>query len=455
MKNLIKFLAVSFVLAALFFVSCQSDESQVIESPDVLGENSTLTAKLKQAIFPNGITDVDNALDSTSCFKVKFPYKVDVNGLHHLDIESEADYATVTDIFNASPNDLDHIDFYFPITVITLENEEIVVNNEEEFYMLSMSCEHNEVVFPCFSLTFPMSVYSYDSNFQIQQTHTFHSSLDLYLFLMRLDVNEFYQIRYPIRANYPNSPTIQINSNAELLLALETAYNICNPTETPCENPQILTNGLIAYMPFANEVKELVSNTNALFNVNLPPVFVADRNGNPNSAISMRGTELDFLRIPETDMNHLKQGDSITISVWFMRKSVNDRVNVFFQKSENCACNSGFIAGYLIAPFFGQETGGALDSGWANDPTLTTDTQNWHHFVVTVAPGNNVKLYRDGVLRTETVMENLDIGSWLGTYVIGKNFHGYLDDLRVYRKTLSGQDVQILYNLEGDTNTCL
>ena len=48
MKNLIKFLAASFVIAVLLFVSCQSDENQVVENPDVLSNNSTLTSRLKK-----------------------------------------------------------------------------------------------------------------------------------------------------------------------------------------------------------------------------------------------------------------------------------------------------------------------------------------------------------------------------------------------------------------------
>lgn len=454
MKNLIKFLAASFVMAVLLFVSCQSDENQVVENPDVLSNNSTLTSRLKRLTFTNDITSIDNALDSTSCFKVKFPYFVDVNGNSRLPIESEVDYAEVVTIFNLSHIDQDQIEFVFPITVITLENAEIVVNNEQEFRALSVSCEHSEVVFPCLNLRFPITIYSYDANFQIQQTHVFNTSSEIYAFLTHLGDGEFYQIRYPLNMEQPNGESLKLNSNAELLLAIENAFDICYPPVIPCENQQILTNGLIVYMPFANEAKDLVSNTNALVHDNFPPVFVTDRNGNANSAISMGGEGQEFLGIPETENNHLKQGDSITISVWFMKKSENGRVVGFFQKSEDCVCNTGFNAGYLFAPYFGQETGGALDSGWANDPALTTDTRNWHHFVVTVAPGNQVKLYRDGALRTETVMENLDIGSWLGTYIIGKNFNGYLDDLRVYRKTLTAEQVQMLYNLEGDTNTC-
>ena len=451
MKNLIKFIVASFVMAVLLFVSCQSDENQVVENPDVLSKSSTLTAKLKQVTFADAPTNVDNVLDSTSCFKVKFPYMVIVNGNRSLVVQSEADYAEVAAIFNASSFDQDFIEFTFPITIITLEGVEIVVEDEQEFRALSTSCEHNEVVFPCFSLTFPITISSYDSNYQIQQTHTFNNGLDLYLFLFRLNVGEFYEIRYPIKAVYPNSPTIEINSNAELLLAMETAFNICNPPIIPCNNPHVLTDGLIIYMPFANQAKDLVSNIEALPRANFPPVFVADRNGNANSAISMSGDASDFLSLPEIEVNHLKQGDSITISVWFKQQLIdNIGIDGFFEKANIWGCD-GFTLGYFTQPLFGQ-SGGFGDPSWT--PELHQDSENWHHIAITIEPENNLKIYRDGVLRNSVYYENLNIGNWLGNYLIGKKFKGYLDDLRVYRKTLTADQVQILYNLEGDTNTC-
>jgi len=451
MRNFIKFLAVSIVLTALFFISCQSDENQVVENQDVLNRDSVLTKRLLQATFQNGITDVDDLLDSTSCFKVKFPYTVVVNGTNRLVIRTEADYGQVADIFYASREDQDRVDFEFPITVTTLEGTEIMVETEQEFRTLSVSCEHPEVIFPCFNLILPITIYSYDANFQVQQTHVFNTISELHLFLTGLGAGEFYQIDYPITIIHPNSQ-VMVNSNEELLLAIENAYELCSPTVIPCNNPQVLTDGLILYMPFANEARDLVSNMDALHGDGFPPVFVADRNGNANSAISMSGDASDFLSLPEIEANHLKQGDSITISVWFKQQLIdNIGIDGFFEKANVCGCD-GFTLGYFMQPLFGQ-SGGFGDPSWT--PELHQDSENWHHILITVAPGNNLKIYRDGILRNSVFYEHLDIGNWLGRYLIGKKFKGYLDDLRVYRKTLTAEQVEILYNLEGDSNTCL
>jgi len=452
MRNPIKFLTVIFVLAALLLFSCQNDESQVIEHPDVLSKNATLTNKLKQATFSNDFTSVDNVLDSTSCFKVKFPYRVTVNDNFATTVQSEVDYAEVAAIFNASQIDQDHIEFSFPIIVNTIEGGTVVINNEQEFNTLSVSCQHSEEVFPCLQLMFPITVYSYDANFQVQQTHTLNSSSEVYLFLAGLVEGESYQIAYPLYIPQANGENVEIDSNAALLSAVENAINICNPTVPPCQNPNILTNGLIIYMPFANEIKDLISNQNALPGNNFPPVFVSDRNGTANSAISLSGQVGDFLAIPEVQANHLKQGDSITISIWFKQKLPdNSGVHGFFEKANNCVCDDGFTLGYFERPLFGQ-SGGFSDPSWTAE--LHQDTENWHHILITLTPGNFLKIYRDGILRNSVYYEQLNFGEWFGNYLIGKQFNGYLDDLRVYKRVLSDDEVQQLYNLEGDNNTC-
>jgi len=455
MKNLIRYLFVLFVFGAMLFISCQNDENTIIETQDSLRKNSELTNKLKEVTFGDDLVlPTDNVLDSTNCFKVKFPYLVNVNG-QPLRIANEEDYDLVYDIFNASANDQNHIEFYFPLTVITLEGEEMVVNNEQQFHALSISCEYPELILSCFTMVFPINVYGYDTEFQTQQAYTFDTPEAMFAFLMQLNDTQFYQIRYPLRTINAIGVTTEINSNAELLLAIENANANCNqtPQQPTCNNPNILTNSLILYMPFANEAKDLVSNANASYNQDFPLTFATDRNGNQNGALSMSGSQQDFLSIAETEFNHLKQGDSLTISVWFKQKLPDNwGVRGFFEKANNCGCVDGFTLGYQMHPLFGQ-SGGIFDISWTFENHQ--DTETWHHILITLTPDKTLKIYRDGIFRNSFAYERLDFGNWFGTYKIGKFFNGYLDDLRVYRRVLTAEEVQQLYNLEGDNNNCL
>jgi hypothetical protein len=92
---------------------------------------------------------------------------------------------------------------------------------------------------------------------------------------------------------------------------------------------------------------------------------------------------------------------------------------------------------------------------WGMDAGLTTDTTNWHHLVLTLTTNYEAKLYRDGLLQNSASFTDGSIGASVVDYYIGQGFTGQLDDLRVYKKVLTQANVQTLYQLEGDCNTCL
>jgi len=95
------------------------------------------------------------------------------------------------------------------------------------------------------------------------------------------------------------------------------------------------------------------------------------------------------------------------------------------------------------------------DMNWNQDLNLWQDTTNWHHLVITLNANFEAKLYRDGVLQNSEAFVNAGIGTTALDYFIGQDFTGFLDDLRVYKKVLTATEVQTLYELEGDCNTCL
>ncbi|MGK4569197.1 LamG domain-containing protein [Flavobacterium sp. 3HN19-14] len=464
MKRYLKIVFPLLILAAVFMFSCQSSDTEIAEqNPQNLTLASDLTGLLIRVA--NNTTDNDFPIDSTNCATIKMPYAIfvhdqqgDVAVEFSQSITNTTELTTAKTVIAGLEYPADNFSLVFPVTVVLQDGTEQVLQNHHDLQVLRAGCQSDPGYdsIACLNLNYPITIFNYDSDFQLANTYTIESNLDMLGFLYNLSPADYYAIDYPIAVTKSDGQIVTINNNSELNDAIQAAIAECFPVINPCTNPNILMSGLIVYMPFANEAKDLISFEDAIRNDNFPLTFVTDRDGNANGAISMSGQEFDVLKIPETDMNHLKQNDSITVSVWFRQQLIDnispDRI---FEKSNDCNCDSGFIVGYSTAPYFGQFTQGIFDSEWSNDPNLSNDTQNWHHFVVTVAPGNAVKLYRDGELRFSTIMPNLNIGEWFGNYVIGKHFRGYVDDLRVYRKTLSADDVQILFNLEGDNNTCV
>lgn len=219
-----------------------------------------------------------------------------------------------------------------------------------------------------------------------------------------------------------------------------------------CDNPGTLTNDLIIYMPFGGEVKDLISGEI----VNGFTFLTEDRAGNSTCAVSFDGSQ--NFSIPVTDQNQLVQGDNFSVSVWFkMQNTDAGNLEVFFRKPGNATV--GFQLGVydLNTPLFFDNLNTSLwDNDWNQEVDVVWDNTDWHHLVVTVDSNNTVRLYRDGVLRNINENSDLSIGSDpTSQYLLGEGFQGHLDDLRVYKRALSDNEVGDLYNLEAECYTCL
>ena len=219
---------------------------------------------------------------------------------------------------------------------------------------------------------------------------------------------------------------------------------------TTCDNPGTLTNDLIIYMPFGNEVRDLIGGT-VISDFNL----TEDRAGNEMCASSFNGVA-DF-SIPVTAQNQLVQGDSFSISVWFkMQNTDAGNLEIFFRSPGNAT--QGFNLGVydLNTPVFFDNLNTSLwDDDWNQEVDVMWENTDWHHLVVTVDSNNTVRLYRDGILRNIAENSDFSVGAQPSNmYIMGEGFVGHLDDLRVYKRTLNPNEVTELYNLEADCYTC-
>lgn len=237
------------------------------------------------------------------------------------------------------------------------------------------------------------------------------------------------------------------------ILYIDSYFFESTSCEDACDNPIVLTEDLVIYVPFGSEAKELISGTDLLWDN-----FTEDRSGNPTCAVPFVMND-DFVQIPITDANRIEQGDAFTVSFWF--KMQNDELadlEVLFSKGVNF--NEGFqLAVYdLNTPLFSDSSNGygLWDEDWNQEIDVEWDNQDWHHLAVTVDATNTVKLYRDGVLRNMDENSSIDIGSGNeSSYFINtQNFRGHFDDLRVYKRALNTNEIDSLFNLEGDCFQC-
>ncbi len=204
-----------------------------------------------------------------------------------------------------------------------------------------------------------------------------------------------------------------------------------------------LTSGLVAYFPFNGNAKDASGNNNysTVYGANL----TADRFGKPKRAYQFDGIGAYIL----SNVVNIPLGKSPrTASVWVnpsvypgdfgltafaWGKSIQSQANML-------GLGRGSIVSY---------------QGWADDAPVTYNypISKWFH-IVTTFDGINASIYINGKLIGTSQKTNWDTASgslYIGTR-IGADlgfFNGSLDEIRIYNRVLSRQEISQLYQIES------
>jgi hypothetical protein len=206
------------------------------------------------------------------------------------------------------------------------------------------------------------------------------------------------------------------------------------------------TNGLVGWWPFnGNANDESGNGNNGTVN---GATLTADRNGNNNSAYSFDGLN-DWIVTPN---NSLFFNDTISISVWGIFNSTKG-----FHITYSSASNGSYV-------FSSSATGGHTNTnlgcggngGWGNfTNNLNVD---WHNLIA-IIEGNKTSLYLDGTFITSwsnaiISCDNLNNKLHFGVEIFGSPEYslGNYDDLGIWRRALTQQEITDLYNAQTCTN---
>ncbi|HLA54896.1 MAG TPA: LamG domain-containing protein [Flavobacterium sp.] len=456
MKHYLKLIAAAVVFA-IVLNACQKEENQTTENPETLSKSSELTTLLQRAA--SNETAIDNVIDSTSCFSIDFPYQVATTTTGPLiTIDSVDDYQLIEDFYASNPNG--NVQIIYPVNVTFSDYTTGTATNDAEFNILRQHCDFLPVDYgvPCFAINYPITLFLYDSNSQLADTFIIHNDMELFTHLLNMTTASLYSIDYPISVVDVNGENVTINNNAQLFAILQAAFTACAPIDPNCPNPEILTDSLVVYIPIANEIQDLTGYSTPTITGNYH--FVTDRSGHANGALSFDDEEDNGANIIQTYQSvagNLMQDNNFTLSVWFNRQNTNPAVMneqlinsvVTVLSLGNLSTNDGNMGPWMVGG-----GNGVQDQSWITQ-NLLGDIGQWHHVVVTYQGSLNLmSLYRDGVLRgsytTVDTMPSTVVGM-----SFGNAFKGFMDDIRGYKYALNASQVQTLYNLEGDVNTCM
>lgn len=224
-----------------------------------------------------------------------------------------------------------------------------------------------------------------------------------------------------------------------------------------------LAEGLVAYLPFTNGSLLDVSGNSNHANGAGGPGFTADRRGVLNSAVLFNGKS-NYIYLSD---NASLRPDVLSISLWVKPGIVEEKMQIYnksnFADSRNEMYSSTMspttISGnkdpeMTISTDIKQNSNCQPVVGWQTFSTSIPMDLTWHHIVFTYA-GRSARMYIDGALRystnelpASTIDQcpggDLRFGAQLLNYP--QYFNGAMDEIRIYRRSLSASEVQTLYN---------
>jgi len=217
--------------------------------------------------------------------------------------------------------------------------------------------------------------------------------------------------------------------------------------------------GLIAHYPFNGNANDESGNGHD-GTVN-DATLTSDRFGNADSAYLFDGSD-DYIEVP--DSTDLRLNDtSFSVSTWFYETARNSSYadGLLFKRGRGS--NNGWyysISGNSSVVGVGKMT---YQVSAGIDPLANSDAQvplnSWIHSVMTYDQASKtVRIYINGILdsthpnipspnalTTESLFIGLD--SALATYA----FHGKIDDVRIYNRALSAEEItELYYESDGD-----
>lgn len=226
--------------------------------------------------------------------------------------------------------------------------------------------------------------------------------------------------------------------------------------------PTNLQSGVIAFYPFnsgsindeSNHGNDLVNTTNAN--------STGDRDGNSNCAFEFDNFPVRSEFLTASNSAFLNNMSTFSVAFWYEAIDTSiqgSNLEVLVGRGEGLKCpdrkGEWSIGLYdCRRPVLGHN-----NSVWLSPITspynclgeIVLLTHNWFH-VVAIKNGDSYKLYFNGLLNAEGSgnggCTNLHLAEDIGDFFIGKDFNGRLDDILIYNRELSANEVDELYNLE-------
>jgi len=216
--------------------------------------------------------------------------------------------------------------------------------------------------------------------------------------------------------------------------------------------PSNLQNGIIGFYPFNNGNLDDESGNGNNLNNTTTATSSTDRDGNANCAYVFDNLPQDGEFLSTANTLFLNGHADFSISLWYYPMDSlrpGGKYESLLSRGDDSRCpdRSGEWAVGLYdgrRAVFGHD-----NSVWVSD---IPEIEKWYH-VVAVKNDDNYKIYWNGNLYEEETGDadclSLEKAQDIGAMFIGNTFTGKIDDIVIYNRSLSGNEVAELFDLDS------
>ncbi len=177
------------------------------EPDKIIAPGSTTATLIERTVLHDG--SYDNILDHASCVSLKLPVTIRIkNQTIQLDIKEDIQAL-------ASHPDKDKIRLIFPVTIVLSDYSEVTIKDKKKLDDQIKKCGDDKDV-ECTDFEFPLLVYSYNLDRQLQATHTIENDRQLFALMKAFKADDIMSFKFPFKMNPKGSSIIEIGNNIQL-----------------------------------------------------------------------------------------------------------------------------------------------------------------------------------------------------------------------------------------------
>ncbi len=202
--------------------SCQEEEREFIDPniDNTIAIDSQLAKLMRNVVMHDG--SYDDIVDQGNCYSIQLPYTVLVNG-EEFTVNQIADYQQISNT--------DSIEIQYPIRITLYDYSEQMIGNDAELKVYIDQCQTDDEDIECIDFLYPIRLSTFNNRSNDLNSIILNHDSELFLFMSNMDNNTSMSVNYPINLLLHNGQNVDAQHNSGLLEAISNVVSACDEND--------------------------------------------------------------------------------------------------------------------------------------------------------------------------------------------------------------------------------